>query len=231
MAAAHITDCQSSSAPAGSRRHLAARAARVRRGPTTSLSVKMPDGVSWSPQAVPGWAAKAVEGSSRSAGPGGRRDDHRGRHAGDVDGRAAPAARVHRLRPQYEAPEQARQTLHFPVIQRCSGGKVTRWITIVPPAPRSGDARAGRGADHRDGRRRRFDVDLGTASRPPPAAEATPPEARRRRVPTARTSACPRHRRARRRARRAGPRPERAAPPRGSAPRHARRSSQQWERC
>ena len=142
-AAAHIT-ANPSSAPAGS---FAVISLRVPHGcdeaGTTSLSVKMPEGVLLvTPQAVPGWQAQVVEGKlARPVQEEGETITEGVKQVTWTGGPLSPHEYTD-FGLSMKLPDKPGETLYFPAVQRCSGGKVTRWITIVPPGAEEPDTPA-----------------------------------------------------------------------------------------
>jgi uncharacterized protein YcnI len=133
-AAAHVT-ANPSSAPADS---FAVISLRVPHGcdeaPTTSISVKIPDGiVEATPQAVPGWSSEVVEG--KLAQPVELEGETITEGVKQVTWTGGPLS-PHEFTDfglSVKLPNTPGKTIYFPTVQRCTGGKMTRWITIAPP--------------------------------------------------------------------------------------------------
>ena len=133
-AAAHVT-ANPSSAPADS---FAVISLRVPHGcdeaPTTAISVKVPDGiVEATPQAVPGWRSEVVEG--KLAQPVELEGETITEGVKQVTWTGGPLS-PHEFTDfglSVKLPNTPGKTIYFPTVQRCTGGKTTRWITITPP--------------------------------------------------------------------------------------------------
>jgi periplasmic copper chaperone A len=143
VAAGHVT-ANPSTAPADS---FAVIALRVPHGcddaPTTALSVKIPDGiVEATPQAVPGWNAEVVEGKLPQ--PVEMEGETITEGVKQVTWTGGPLS-PHEFTDfglSMKLPNSPGKTLYFPTVQRCAGGKTTRWITITPPGAEEPDTPA-----------------------------------------------------------------------------------------
>jgi periplasmic copper chaperone A len=142
-AVAHVS-ANPSTAPADSFAVISLRVAHgCDEAPTTSLAVKIPDGiVEATPQAVPGWKADVVEG--KLAAPVQLEGETINEGVKQVTWTGGPLA-PHEFTDfglSVKLPNSPGKTLYFPTVQRCSGGKVTRWITITPPGAEEPDTPA-----------------------------------------------------------------------------------------
>ena len=98
--------------------------------PTTSISVKIPDGVVFvTPEAVPGWTAKVTEGKLAQPVEAEGETITEGATAVSWTGGPLSPHEFTDFGLSMKLPDQPGETIWFPVVQRCEQGE-TRWIKI-----------------------------------------------------------------------------------------------------
>ena len=98
--------------------------------PTTALRMQVPEGVTAvKPMPKPGWTLSLVADPSKP-GPGGHDEAPPVREVAwrAGPGHALPDAYYDEFVLRVRMPDAAGQTLWFPFVQECEGGKVSRWI-------------------------------------------------------------------------------------------------------
>jgi periplasmic copper chaperone A len=127
---AHVT-LDTSQAPALGYVRLAVRVPHGCDGaPTTAIRLQIPDGVTAvKPQRKPGWDLQVMTAPEAPAG-GGHETSSAVREVlwRAEPGQALPDAFYEEFILRVRMPDAAGQTIWFPFVQECEGGKVSRWI-------------------------------------------------------------------------------------------------------